>query len=223
MIGTLPSGSRGFDCNTTVSAYTALKFAAAGYRFAVRYVRRVEPHDFDITPQEMVGLFKAGLGVMLVQHVAPPGWRPTGGLGRLYGETATEEAGRAGASMGCTVWCDLEEVASGTDPRDVVAFCNAWYDQVRTAGYDPGLYVGYRCGLAADQLYRYLKFQRYWAAYNLDREAYPAVRGVQMRQFARTPADQVSGVSFEFDVNLIGRDALGGTPALMLPPLLAAA
>jgi hypothetical protein len=223
MIGTLPAGSKGFDCNATVSPYTALKFAAAGYRFAVRYVRREQAHDFDVTPQEMVGLFKAGLAVMLVQHVAPPGWHPTGGLGRIYGETAAEEAGRAGASTGCTLWCDLEEVAHGTDRRDVIAYCNNWFDQVRKAGYDPGLYVGYRCGLTADDLYRQTKFQRYWAAYNLDKPNYPAVRGVQMRQYEATTVDHVSGVSFEFDVNIIGRDAMGGTPALMMPPMLAAA
>jgi hypothetical protein len=44
-----------------------------------------------------------------------------------------------------------------------------------------------------------------------------------MRQYAATSADHVPGVSFEFDVNIIGRDAMGGTPALMLPPMLAAA
>jgi hypothetical protein len=69
---------------------------------------------------------QGGLAVMLVQHVAPPGWHPTGGLGRIYGETAAEEAGRAGASLGCTLWCDLEEVEHGVDPRDVVAYCNNW-------------------------------------------------------------------------------------------------
>jgi hypothetical protein len=223
MIGALPTGSKGFDCNTTVSSYTALKFAAAGYRFAVRYVRRVDYHEFDITPKELVDLFKAGLAVMLVQHVAPPGWHPTGGLGRIYGDTAAEEAGRAGASLGCTLWCDLEEVGHGVDPRDVVAFCNNWSDAVRRAGFDPGLYVGYRCGLSADDLYRQLKFQRYWSAYNLDADSYPAKRGVQMRQYAAKSADHVPGVAFEFDVNIIGRDAMGGTPALMLPPMLAAA
>lgn len=221
MIGTLPVGSKGWDCNATVSPYNAMKFAAAGYRFVVRYVRREEHHDFDLTVPELVGLFKAGLGVMVVQHVAPPGWHPTGGLGRQYGETAADEAGKAGASAGCTVWCDLEEVAQGTDHRDVIAYCNNWFDAVKGAGFDPGLYVGYHCGLTPDELYRLLKFQRYWSAYNVSTYDYPAVRGVQMRQRVCAPTDRVSGVSWEFDVNTIGRDALGGTPALMLPPLLA--
>jgi hypothetical protein len=114
-------------------------------------------------------------------------------------------------------------VGHGVDPRDVVAFCNNWSDAVRRAGFDPGLYVGYRCGLSADDLYRQLKFQRYWSAYNLDADSYPAKRGVQMRQYAAKSADHVPGVAFEFDVNIIGRDAMGGTPALMLPPMLAAA
>lgn len=220
MIGPLPPGARGFDCNVAVSQAVAEKFVAAGYQFAVRYVRRADYHDYDVTPRELVGLFRAGLAVMLVQHVASPGWHPTGALGRQYGETAADEAGHAGASIGSTLWCDLEEVAAGTDHRDVIAYCNNWFDAVKRAGFDPGLYVGYRCGLTPRELYFNLKFSRYWAAYNLSTYDEPEVRGVQMRQRVAAPTDRVPGVSWEFDVNVIQRDALGGTPALMLPPAL---
>jgi hypothetical protein len=222
MIGALPTGSKGFDCNTTVSSYTALKFAAAGYRFAVRYVRRVDHHEFDITPKELVDLFKAGLAVMLVQHVAPPaGIRPVGSVAstarrrpRKRDARVRRSAARSGAIS--RKW--------GTAPIRAMSSPTATTGATRCgAGFDPGLYVGYRCGLSADDLYGQLKFQRYWAAYNLDKPNYPAVRGVQMRQYEAKSADHVPGVSFEFDVNLIGRDAMGGTPALMLPPLLAAA
>lgn len=223
MLGSLPPGAKGFDANATVTPGAAQKFVAAGYRFAVRYVRRTAFHDFDLTSNELAGLLRAGLAVMAVQHVAPPGWSPSGGMGRVYGETAAEEAGGAGVSLGSTLWCDLEEVNKGSTPADVVAYCNAWYDAVRRAGYDPGLYVGYGCGLSADDLYRRLRFTRYWSAYNLDGPDYPAVRGVQMRQHAATLADRVAGVPFEFDVNTIAPDAMGDSPVLMLPPMLAAA
>lgn len=223
MLGVLPTGSKGFDANVAISPATAMRFVSAGYRFAVRYVRRSTYHEFDLTAGELAGLLRAGLAVMAVQHVAPPGWRPTTKLGRQYGETAADEAGYAGVAQGCTLWCDLEEVAHGTPAADVIGYGNAWYDAVKASGFDPGLYVGYGCGLSARDLYYRLKFRRYWAAYNLDRDRYPAVRGVQLRQFAATSADRVPGVSFEFDVNLSGKDAFGDAPLMMLPPMLAAA
>lgn len=217
-LGHLPTGTKGFDANVTITASDAAKFYAAGYRFAVRYVRRSQRHAYDLTSWELATLLRHGLAVMLVQHVAPPGWHPTELLGRVYGETAAEEAGTAGASPGVTLWCDLEEVSDDSSPDDVIRYCNAWYDAVRQAGYEPGLYVGYGAGLTAEQLYWKLRFARFWSAYNLDTDRYPAVRGVCLRQHAKKLADHVPGITFEFDVNLIGKDALGGMPTLILAP-----
>jgi hypothetical protein len=217
MLGHLPAGTKGFDCNTTVTADAARRFYDAGYRFAIRYVRRAQHHAYDMTVRELADLLRAGLGVMVVQHVAPPGWVPTAGLGRLYGETAALEANEAGVSAGCTLWCDLEGVAKGVPHADVIAFCNAWYGAARSGGYSPGLYVGDSCGLTATELYHRLKFRRYWSAYNLNRDEFPAVRGVQMRQHAAIVSDRVPGIPYEFDVNLIGRDAMGDSPHLLLP------
>jgi hypothetical protein len=125
---------------------------------------------------------------MVVQHVAMPGWHPTGSLGASYGAIAAEESRMVGVPQGVAVWCDLEGVArrdehgDRTDPRDVISFCNEWHDAVKLAGYDPGLYVGDSCILNAHQLYYNLKFRRYWSAYNLNRDQFPEVRGVCMWQ-----------------------------------------
>lgn len=217
MIGTLPSGSKGFDCNTRVTADAAQRFYDAGYHFAVRYVRRAGPHDYDLSVREVADLLRAGLGLMVVQHVAPPGWIPTPGVGRIYGEIAAREADAAGVSAGTTLWCDLEGVKHGTPHADVIGFCNSWYDAVRSGRFSPGLYVGDSCGLTANELYRNLRFRRYWAAYNLNRDEYPAIRGAQMRQHAAVKSDHVAGIDYEFDVNIIGRDAMGDSPRLLLP------
>jgi hypothetical protein len=113
------------------------------------------------------------------------------------------------------VWCDLEGVGSegphdGVDPRDVIQFLNNWHNQVGSAGYTPGLYVGYDPDLTADQLYRNLYFEHYWAAYNLNHDQVPAVRGVQMRQ----DLEQVlAGV--RFDPDTIHADLLGGLPLML--------
>lgn len=241
IIGTLPAGSRGFDANTRITVPQARAFRGAGYKFAIRYVRRSTRHDYDITASELVGLLNAGLAVMIVQHVAAEGWSPTGELGAAYGAIAAQEAAAAGYPRRCTVWCDLE----GTNPlakvADVIAFCNAWFDKVREAGFDAGLYVGYGAGLNADQLYYKLKFRRYWSAYNLNADSVPSVRGVCMEQLAYPPqtasdrtvqkymakyqlshfdavslATRVPGIPFEYDTDIITGDHFNNLPTLLL-------
>lgn len=218
MIGQLPTGTKGFDANFVIDAGRARTFYDAGYRFAVRYVGRMQQKPHDASSLELARLLRAGISVMLVQHVkSAESWHPEGpALGRLYGQNAAGFAEVCGYSYGAVLWCDLEGVALHTPPDVVVDYCNAWCDAVRRRGYEPGLYVGWRAGLNADDLYYKLRFQRYWAAYNLNRDQYPAVRGAQMRQFAATRADRVPGVAFEFDVNLIAQDAKGDSPVLML-------
>lgn len=213
---TAPDGLRGFDVNGTLTPLLAQAFRQAGYRFAVRYVRRAESHPYDITTVEADAILRAGLGLMLVQHVHSPGWMPTGALGGQYGATAAHEAIGVGYPRGCIVWCDLEGVGHA-DPRDVAAFCNAWHDYVKAAGYEPGLYVGYGAGLNGRQLYSLLKYKRYWSAYNLNADSFPAVRGVQMRQGAYPGPRAAPGLgSTEYDINQCKADNLGDRIILLV-------
>lgn len=216
-IGTLPAGTRGFDCNQPVGPLAASKFVAAGFRFAVRYLKRDVSHGYDLTRNEVYDLLSTGLGVMAVQHVAPPGWHPTGALGQKYGETAAIEAKLAGLLPNTTVWLDLEGVARSASPADVALFCNEWYAAVAFESYSPGIYVGDSCGLTANQLYHTLRFKRYWAAYNLNRDDFPAVRGVQMRQSTYPPFGSRVDVHYEYDVDMITKDSMGDLPAILLP------
>lgn len=213
---TAPDGLRGFDVNGPVAPDTAVKFRTAGYRFAVRYVRRVEPHPFDITAHEAQNILTAGLGLMLVQHVGKEGWSPTGAMGGSYGATAAHEAIGVGYPRGCILWCDLEGVSSAVGAQDVVNFCNAWHDYVAAAGYEPGLYVGYGARLSAQQLYSALKFKRYWSAYNLNADSFPAVRSVQMKQGAYPGPRAVPGVAFEYDTDVCQADKLGGRVIMLV-------
>lgn len=196
----------------------AQRFRAAGYQFVVRYVRRSSRHDFDLSAVELQALLDVGLGVMVVQHVAAPGWSPTKALGASYGAVAAVEAWNCGYPKGATLWCDLEGVAESASPSEVIDYCNAWYVAAKQSGYEPGLYVGDSCGLTATELYRNLRYARYWSAYNLNRDNVPAVRGVQMRQKPYPPRERrVLDCPFEYDEDVIAADSLGGTPTLALP------
>jgi len=213
---TAPNGSRGFDANETIRPAVAAAFRAHGYRFCVRYVRRDQPHDWDLTPKEATALLDAGLGLMIVQHVeSEESWVPTGDKGKAFGNNAASEAGRIGVPPGVMVWCDLEGVAVGTPADHIIEYCNAWHSAVAGAGYLAGLYVGYHAGLNPTQLYRSLRFSHYWGAYNLNQDQEPSVRGLQMKQFERKPGDVPPGVKVDFQTNRVRTDALGGLPNLL--------
>lgn len=207
------AGLRGFDANSVITPADAKRFFDAGYRFAVRYVRRSTPHNFDLSTQEANAILSSGLGLMVVQHVAPDGWTPTRRDGQLYGAVAAGEAKRIGIPAGVMLWCDLEGVSTSASSDQVIDFCNQWHSQVLAAGFVPGLYVGWHPGLDARQLYFSLQFCHYWGAYNVD--VVPAARGFQMKQSVMRECDAVQGVGFGCDVNTVMVDALGGLPTLL--------
>lgn len=218
-IGRLPTGSKGFDCDFALDTMRARAFFAHGYRFAIRYVGRTAQSPHDASSYELTRLRLAGLAVMLVQHVrSAESWDPVGAeLGALYGRNAALFARACGYALGAVLWCDLEGIAVGTAKATIIAFCNAWHDAVKSGGYDPGLYVGWHAGLSPSELYYRLRFKRYWAAYNLNRDQFPAVRGVQLRQHVAGNSDRVLGVELNaIDVNLIAADAFNDSPILML-------
>jgi hypothetical protein len=216
-VATLQDGAKGFDANRTISAVDAAAFVAHGYQFGIRYVRRHDAHSYDLTAGEVTTILTARLGLMVVQHVANEGWVPTPDDGALYGNTAARESHEVGVPSGVTVWCDLEGVKSGTSHADVTGFCDNWFDEVAAAGYVPGLYVGFGCGLTADELYN-LKFGIYWGAYNVNSDSVPTVRGFCMKQSVAKPADLISGYTNQnMDVDTVHIDALGGLPTALLP------
>ena len=213
---TAPDGVRGFDTAEKVSAASAAAFRRRGYRFCVRYVRRDKPHASALTAGEARSLLDVGIGLMVVQYVeSETSWIPSGAKGTTNGGIAASEVAKLGVPWGVTVWCDLEGVALGTPSEKVIDYCNRWHIAVTSAGYVAGLYVGYRAGLTATQLYRALRFTHYWGAYNLNSDQYPAVRGLQMKQSRHKQSDSVSDSGIDFQVDRISADALGGHPTLL--------
>lgn len=208
---------RGFDCNQPLLPEQARAFREHGYDFVVRYLPRVTQAAHDLTSEEVYGLLRSGLQVMPVQHVeSAESWSPSAEKGYRYGTTAAQRAFACGFRQGCTVWLDLEGVAVGTLPQTVIDYCREWYDAVKAFGFEPGIYVGWHCGLTAWDLYYPLPFTRYWGAYNLNADEFPAVRGLCMKQSAAKPSDYPpkAGV-WEIDVNVIRADKLGGLPTLL--------
>lgn len=213
-----PTGIKGFDCNAFITTLAAHAFFAAGYRFAMRYIPRLEARLGDLTAAEVEAIHNAGLAVGIVQHVeSDKSWVPSADKGKAYGDGATRALSALSVPFGTTVWLDLEGVAFGTPHEQIIQYVNYWSDRVSAARYQPGLYVGWRAMLSPDELYARLKVTRYWAAYNENTDQLPVTRGVCMSQHAAKAGDKPKGVLFDIDTDFIAADRLGGLPTLWAP------
>lgn len=198
-------GQPGFDCDFTLTAQDVASYVAQGYKFCVRYITRAQPteQDGDLTAAEANTILSGGLALMAVQHVAASPWNPTQALGTQYGTNAVACAREVGLPPGMNIWLDLEGCASGTPAENVIDYCNAWFAQVRGAGYVPGLYVGAGAILHSDQLYWELDCEHYWRSGSSSTPEV-AVRGYQLFQY-------IPGGSSDIDVDVTRNDLLGGT------------
>ena len=204
-IAPAPNGAAGVDVNQVLTAAQAQAFKNAGYAFCVRYVPRTPDPKLqagNLTRAEALDILNAGLALMAVQHVELPPWKPNTNLGTMYGKYAATYAQQIVAlPPGVNIWCDLEGVAAGVSVQDVIAYCQAWYYEVHSAGYVPGIYVGYDVVLTPDQLYNDISFQHYWRAYNGPEVS---TRGFQLIQKTQKILDGI-----EYDPDVAQTDGMG--------------
>jgi len=78
-------------------------------------------------------------------------------------------------------------------------------DEVSSAGFIGGLYVGYQPGLTAGQLYSDIKTKSYWRSYNYD-------DGVSVRGFQIVQKVQQTIAGLIVDPDFIQTDELGDLP-----------
>jgi Domain of unknown function (DUF1906) len=210
-----PSGAKGFDTDVPLSLALAKKFKNDGYVFCVRYLSRLSTDDEvangDLTRSEADNILKAGLGLMAVQHVGRKGWIPSPSRGTILGNHAANNAIFSGLPAGINIWLDFEDAFTGfqdagLSESDVINFCNNWFEQVKSVGYIPGIYVGFDAILDSDQLFHSLNFQHYWRAPGDIPDI--AVRGYQVTQPRETIDIEVHGIVI--DIDIAKNDRLGG-------------
>ena len=116
-------------------------------------------------------------------------------LGQQDGQEASGNADTVGFPNRVNLWCDLEGVNGSAQAKDVIHYCEAWYEAVSAEGYIPGLYVGSEALLNGRQLYD-LPFQHYWRS----QSQVPDIphRGYQVVQLS--PPIQLNGVRIDLDV-----------------------
>jgi hypothetical protein len=197
----------GFDSDTIVTAAVAQRFFSGGYKFCLRYLSRGPESPRDLSTQEATDILNSGLALMPVQHVrnVATGWSPTASLGQQDGQDAATNAQDIGFPPGVNVWCDLENVVKTAASQDIIDYCQAWYSAVDSAGYIPGLYVGFGTQLSGQQLHD-LSFQHYWKSASSVPEIAP--RGYQL--FQLFPSLTANGIGIDVDVTQT--DGEGGVP-----------
>lgn len=205
------ASAKGLDVNAVLTDSNTVHIKAQGYDFCIRYIpRTAQLIKGNLSNAEAIRILKAGLALMVVQHVANPGWIPSAELGTAYGSYAAVYAKTiVGLPPGVNVWLDLEEVAKDAPDEAIIAYCQQWYNEVKTAGYEPGIYAGYGTGLSSEQLYHDLPFKHYWRAYNGPNVA---TRGFQLIQKTQVKVD-----SIEVDPDYIQIDKKGDVPFWLAP------
>jgi hypothetical protein len=145
----------GIDTVQTLSAANCAALRALGYSFVCRYFG-------GLTPNEISTILAAGLAYMPVTYSRKPGWVPTPGMGTKDGLAAVTRAKYLGVPPNTTCWLDLEGCSGSA--AATTTWVNEWAVEIKAAGFDPGLYVGYSPGgLDANGLWK-LKVDRYWRA-----------------------------------------------------------
>lgn len=195
------------DTNVVLNEKILVELQAQKVSGVLRYVPRINKAVNDISKEELDLILSLGLAAIPVQHVEPMTWIPSSAKGKKYGSAAAGYATEAGFVTGTSLFLDLESVDAAVPGVVTIAYCNAWFDEVSKAGFLPGIYIGWRCGLTPYELYHRLKFTRYWRAYNLDDDELPEQVGTCMTQ-EETP--RILGISF--DKNTVTGDKLGRLP-----------
>jgi Rv2525c-like, glycoside hydrolase-like domain len=166
---------------------------------------------WDITQERLAAILETGLAVWLIQHCfegkspANPGWTASAALGAELGVNARRNANLVGYAEGAHLVLDLEGCASSGAP--VVDFVNAWADQVKDV-FSPLVYVGYDCGLSAEQLYEALPDVHAYGSDAGPREV--ATRGFVWKQHPETTLHLGTVGDLRVDPGTLRADALGG-------------
>jgi Rv2525c-like, glycoside hydrolase-like domain len=78
------------------------------------------------------------------------------------GKNAAKHALQIGFPEGVNVWLDLNGAKSRTAHEAMIAYCNAWFAEVESAGFVPGVYVGAGAILTGNELFWRLTTKHHW-------------------------------------------------------------
>lgn len=132
----------GIDCATPLNATTAKSLAAAGYRFAARYLVPPGYAWKRLTRTEAEAITEAGLQIVSVYETTAN--RPAGGTvaGLADGAAAYREAQAIGQPTGSAIYFAVDYDAGPGQYDEIEAYLRAAAEQI--PGYAAGVYGSYQ-------------------------------------------------------------------------------
>jgi hypothetical protein len=195
----------GFDTAAYVAPEYIAPLKAAGYHYAIRYLRRdrhvnevpdLTGNYVSLSHRELAQLLEGGLDVGLVQTYSNAA--PSAKRGDHVGRNAAWNARQLKAPPGVTLWLDLEWSRNAPPAADALDYANAWAAAVAAHGYEAGVYVGANCGLTGDQLWSLPQVRHYWKSASM--VPWVPHRGFQMLQSLQTT---VHGLTIDQDLSAL--------------------
>jgi hypothetical protein len=182
--------------------------------------RGVDSYPFSIggSAQQAIDLKKSGidffvgyLGCMNVERMkyildAGLAFMPVTLAAAYNGKAAVQQCKGLSLPVGTTVWLDVEgKTAWETPAPELMTKINTWANDVASAGYVPGIYVGAPQPLSSKELYS-LRVVRYWKGIGrtVDKTGSLAEPSCGWCMTQMYPSVHWAGVFV--DVNIIGQD-----------------
>jgi hypothetical protein len=158
----MPVATKGIDCSAPLTAQTAAALAAAGYRFACRYL---VPERYDwkrLTRAEAEAITAAGLHIVSVFETSAV--RAVGGAaaGSVDGAEALQEARLIGQPAGSAIYFAVDFDAHPVHFDAIEAYLRAAVAVIGPAGYEIGVYGS--CAVV-DEMARRGVCQHFWQTY----------------------------------------------------------
>ncbi|THF78085.1 DUF1906 domain-containing protein [Cohnella fermenti] len=131
----------GIDCATPLTATTAKQIAAAGYKFAARYLVPAQYAWKRLTKTEADAITAAGMQIVSVYETTAS--RPKGGAayGKADGAAALAEAQTIAQPKGSAIYFAVDYDAQPADYDAIEAYLRAAAAQI--PGYEAGVYGSY--------------------------------------------------------------------------------
>jgi hypothetical protein len=152
--------TKGIDCATPLTAKTAAAIAAAGYKFAARYLVPPAYAWKRLTRAEADAIAAAGMQIVSVFETTAN--RPSGGAanGKADGAAALKEAQLIGQPPGSAIYFACDWDAQQADFDAIEAYLRAAAAQL--AGYEVGVYGSYA---VVEEMARRGACRHFWQTY----------------------------------------------------------
>lgn len=150
----------GIDCATPLTASAAKQIAAAGYKFAARYLVPATYTWKRLTLTEAQAITAAGMQIISVFETTADRAKGGAASGQADGAAALKEAQAIAQTAGSAIYFAVDYDAQPADYNAIEAYLKAAASQI--AGYEAGVYASYA---VIEEMYKRGACKHFWQTY----------------------------------------------------------